>query len=150
MLERTIATYCEMTEDARTAALECQERVKSILLATRGKGFSTTALAWAMLGALSNITRQVLQRADTQSQARQARSRQIHGKSDHGAEQGPPNSPQLIDHLKRLTVSAARAGGRGETGPLRRPERIRAAPVATPAEYPERRAEVSANGLSKG
>jgi hypothetical protein len=60
MLERTIATYCEMTEDARTAALECQERVKSILVATRGKGFSTTALAWAMLGALSNITRQVL------------------------------------------------------------------------------------------
>jgi hypothetical protein len=47
MLERTIATYCEMTEDARTAALECQERVKSILVATRGKGFSTTALAWA-------------------------------------------------------------------------------------------------------
>src|SRR6266850_4808129 len=47
-------------------------------------------------------------------------------------------------------VSAEKPIGRGETGPPRRPDRIPAARVATPAEYPQRRAEVSANGLSKG
>ena len=60
LLERTVASYIEMPEDARAAARECQERVKGILVAARGQGFSTTALAWAMLGALSNITGQVL------------------------------------------------------------------------------------------
>jgi hypothetical protein len=37
----------------------CKERVQGILLAMRLKGFSTTALAWAMLGALSNINTQI-------------------------------------------------------------------------------------------
>jgi len=55
LLERTVASYIEMPEDARAAARECQERVKGILVATRGQGFSTT-----ILGALSNITSQVL------------------------------------------------------------------------------------------
>ncbi len=59
MLERTAATYTEMTAESRTAARECKERVQGILLAMRLKGFSTTALAWAMLGALSNINMQI-------------------------------------------------------------------------------------------
>ena len=58
MLERTAATYTEMTAESRTAARDCKERIQGILLAMRLKGFSTTALAWAMLGALSNINTQ--------------------------------------------------------------------------------------------
>lgn len=38
LLERTVASYIEMPEDARAAARECQERVKGILVAARGKG----------------------------------------------------------------------------------------------------------------
>jgi hypothetical protein len=60
MLERTVATFTEMTADSRTAARECKERVQGILLAMTLKGFSTTALAWAMLGVLSNITTQII------------------------------------------------------------------------------------------
>jgi hypothetical protein len=60
LLERTVATYDEMTADSRAAARDCKERVQSILLSMRLKGFSTTALAWAMLGALSNINSQIM------------------------------------------------------------------------------------------
>jgi hypothetical protein len=60
LLKRTVVTYSEMTADSRTAARDCKERVQSILLSMRLKGFSTTALAWAMLGALSNINSQIL------------------------------------------------------------------------------------------
>ena len=59
LLNLTFATYPEMSADSRAAARDCKERVEGILLAMRRKGFSTTALAWAMLGALSNINTQI-------------------------------------------------------------------------------------------
>lgn len=60
MLERNVAQYAVMPQGARAAAQDCQKRVQAILAATKQEGFSTTALAWSMLGALSNIQGQML------------------------------------------------------------------------------------------
>jgi hypothetical protein len=60
MLERSVAQYAAVPQGARAAARDCQKRVQAILTATKQEGFSTTALAWSMLGALSNIQGQML------------------------------------------------------------------------------------------
>jgi hypothetical protein len=60
MLARSVTMYAELPQGARATAQDCQERVQAILAETRREGFSTTALAWSMLGAISNIQRQIL------------------------------------------------------------------------------------------
>jgi hypothetical protein len=55
-LENIVSTYATMQRDERDAAQDCQKRVKQMLIGARLKGFSLTAMAWAMLGALSNWT----------------------------------------------------------------------------------------------
>jgi hypothetical protein len=60
MLKHSIAQYAALTPPARAAAQDCKERVQAILTDTRREGFSTTALAWSMLGAISNIQGQIL------------------------------------------------------------------------------------------
>jgi hypothetical protein len=59
MLKRTVAQYAALPPPARAAAQDCQKRVQAILTDTRREGFSTTALAWSMIGAISNITGQM-------------------------------------------------------------------------------------------
>jgi hypothetical protein len=58
-LQISVATYNSMAEPDQTAARDCKKRLQEIILATRRKGFNWTATAYAMLGALSNINRQM-------------------------------------------------------------------------------------------
>ena len=45
--------------DDREAARNCKQRVQQMLIGTKLRGFSMTAMAWSMLGALSNMNRQM-------------------------------------------------------------------------------------------
>ena len=58
-LKRSAAMFAELPPGARDAAQDCKERVEAILTDTRREGFSTTAIAWSMIGAISNITNQM-------------------------------------------------------------------------------------------
>jgi hypothetical protein len=58
MRKQTLLLYTEMSLDDRAAAREGKHRIDEILLAMRQKGFSTTALAWAFIGILTNIMSQ--------------------------------------------------------------------------------------------
>lgn len=57
-LETTAVMYADMREPDRAAARDCKERVQQMLMGARLKGFSTTAMAYSMMGALSNIRSQ--------------------------------------------------------------------------------------------
>jgi hypothetical protein len=59
-VEATAAAYLDMPEDDREAARDCKGRVQQMLTGVRLKGFTTNALAWTMLGALSNMNRQMV------------------------------------------------------------------------------------------
>jgi hypothetical protein len=56
-LERVAALYASMTPDLRADAPEAKDSVRDILLMLRCKGFTTEAIAWAMLGALLHVVR---------------------------------------------------------------------------------------------
>jgi methylphosphotriester-DNA--protein-cysteine methyltransferase len=60
MLKQNAASYAALPQGARAAARDCKDRVQAILADTRREGFSTTARAWSMIGAISNLSRQML------------------------------------------------------------------------------------------
>ena len=60
MLKQSAAQYAALPEPARAPARDCKDRVQAILTDTTREGFSTTAVAWSMIGAISNLTRQML------------------------------------------------------------------------------------------
>ena len=62
MRKHALLLYTEMSPQSRAAAREGKRRVDRILFAMRHKGFSTTALAWAFIGLLTHIMRQMTHR----------------------------------------------------------------------------------------
>jgi hypothetical protein len=57
-VEAVAAAYLEISDETdRAAARDCQKRVQEMLTGSKLKGFSTSAIAWAMVGALSSINR---------------------------------------------------------------------------------------------
>lgn len=56
-LTRSMAAFAALPATARKQVPDCHSRIKTLISAVRGEGFSLDAILWAVLGAITSIYR---------------------------------------------------------------------------------------------